>query len=102
MRRMIRIFSLLLFFCLPFAATGLAFAQSTASAAGLGPRLDQAAADPALRPLKTVVVARDGRVLTEGGFRGHSPSESTLVRPIKQFFARVCQVYVETYPACLR
>ncbi|MBB4191467.1 hypothetical protein GGE45_000996 [Rhizobium aethiopicum] len=48
MRRMIRIFSLLLFFCLPFGATGLASAQSTASAAGLGPRLDEAASDPAL------------------------------------------------------
>ncbi|ARO31801.1 beta-lactamase/transpeptidase-like protein [Rhizobium sp. NXC14] len=68
------------FLLLPFGATGLASVQTTASDAGLGPRLDQAASDPALRPLKTVVVARDGRVLIERGFRGHSPSESTNIK----------------------
>ncbi|PDT16880.1 6-aminohexanoate hydrolase [Rhizobium sp. J15] len=77
---MIRIFRLLLFFSLSLAATGPASAQSTASAAGLGLRLDRAASDPAMRPLKTVIVARDGRVLTERGFRGHSPAESTNIK----------------------
>ncbi|MGO8504566.1 serine hydrolase domain-containing protein [Rhizobium leguminosarum] len=78
---MIRLLSLLLFFCLPLAATGPAAAQSTASGVGgLGPRLDRAASDPAMRPLKTVIVARDGRVLSERGFRGHSPSESTNIK----------------------
>ncbi|SCB59555.1 CubicO group peptidase, beta-lactamase class C family [Rhizobium aethiopicum] len=77
---MIRIFLLLLFFCLSLVATGPASPQSTASAAGLGPRLDRAASDPALRPLKTVIVARDGRVLSERGFRGHSPAESTNIK----------------------
>ncbi|TAX37416.1 serine hydrolase domain-containing protein [Rhizobium leguminosarum] len=78
---MIRILPLLLLLCLPLAATGPATAQSTASAVGgLGPRLDRAASDPAMRPLKTVIVARDGRVLSERGFRGHSPSESTNIK----------------------
>ncbi|NZD53794.1 serine hydrolase domain-containing protein [Rhizobium leguminosarum] len=78
---MIRILPLLLLLCLPLAATGPAAAQSTASAVGgLGPRLDRAASDPAMRPLKTVIVARDGRVLSERGFRGHSPSESTNIK----------------------
>ncbi|WP_028742329.1 serine hydrolase domain-containing protein [Rhizobium leguminosarum] len=78
---MIRLLSLLLFFCLPLAATGPAAAQSTASAVGgLGPRLDRAASDPAMRPLKTVIVAHDGRVLSERGFHGHSPSESTNIK----------------------
>ncbi|MGR9318443.1 serine hydrolase domain-containing protein [Rhizobium leguminosarum] len=78
---MIRLLSLLLLFCLPLAATGPAAAQSTASGvSGLGPRLDHAASDPAMRPLKTVIVARDGRVLGERGFHGHSPSESTNIK----------------------
>lgn len=81
LRRMIRLLSLLLLFCLPLAATGPAAAQSTASGvSGLGPRLDHAASDPAMRPLKTVIVARDGRVLGERGFHGHSPSESTNIK----------------------
>jgi CubicO group peptidase (beta-lactamase class C family) len=81
LRRMIRLLSLLLLFCLPLAATGPAAAQSTASGVGgLGQRLDRAASDPAMRPLKTVIVARDGRVLSERGFRGHSPSESTNIK----------------------
>ncbi|MBB4332183.1 CubicO group peptidase (beta-lactamase class C family) [Rhizobium leguminosarum] len=81
MRRMIRLLSLLLLFCLPLAATGPAAAQSTASGvSGLGPRLDHAASEPAMRPLKTVIVARDGRVLGERGFHGHSPSESTNIK----------------------
>jgi len=78
---MIRLLSLLLLFCLPLAATRPAAAQSTASrVSGLGPRLDHAASDPAMRPLKTVIVARDGRVLGERGFHGHSPSESTNIK----------------------
>jgi CubicO group peptidase (beta-lactamase class C family) len=78
---MIRLLSLLLLFCLPLAATGPAAAQSTASGvSGLGPRLDHAASEPAMRPLKTVIVARDGRVLGERGFHGHSPSESTNIK----------------------
>ncbi|MHC2482829.1 CubicO group peptidase (beta-lactamase class C family) [Rhizobium leguminosarum] len=81
MRRMIRLLSLLLLFCLPLAAMGPAAAQSTASGvSGLGPRLDHAASEPAMRPLKTVIVARDGRVLGERGFHGHSPSESTNIK----------------------
>ncbi len=31
-------------------------------------------------PLKTVIVARDGRVLSERAFHGHSPSESTNIK----------------------
>ena len=78
---MIRLLSLLLLFCLPLAAMGPAAAQSTASGvSGLGPRLDHAASEPAMRPLKTVIVARDGRVLGERGFHGHSPSESTNIK----------------------
>jgi len=77
---MIRVLSFLLFFCLPLAATGAA-AQSTAPAVpGLGPRLDLVASDPAMRPLKTVIVARDRRVLAERGFRGHTPSESANIK----------------------
>lgn len=78
---MIRLLSLLLLFCMPLAAAESAVAQSTASTAGgLGPRLDRVATDPAMRPLKTVIVARDGRVLTERGFHGHSPAESTNIK----------------------
>ncbi|MBB3300481.1 CubicO group peptidase (beta-lactamase class C family) [Rhizobium sp. BK226] len=81
MRQMIRLLSLLLLFCMPLAAAESAVAQSTASTAGgLGPRLDRVATDPAMRPLKTVIVARDGRVLTERGFHGHSPAESTNIK----------------------
>ncbi|MGO8220054.1 6-aminohexanoate hydrolase, partial [Rhizobium ruizarguesonis] len=68
LRRMIRRLSLLLLLCLPLAATEPVAAQSTASAvAGLGPRLDHAASDPAIGSLKTGIVARDGRVLSERG-----------------------------------
>ncbi|WP_183841718.1 serine hydrolase domain-containing protein [Rhizobium etli] len=76
---MVRALSLLFFFFLSLAAA--AAAQSTARAVtGLGPRLDRAASDPAMRPLKTVIVARGGRVLAERGFRGHSPAESTNIK----------------------
>ncbi|MBB5667180.1 hypothetical protein GGE68_005423 [Rhizobium leguminosarum] len=76
MRRMIRVLSLLVLFSLPLAATMPAAAQSVARTfTGLNPLLDQAAGDPAMRPLKTVIVARGGRVLAERGFHGHSPSE---------------------------
>ncbi|MBX5105784.1 serine hydrolase [Rhizobium lentis] len=78
---MIRVLSLLLFFSLLLAASAPAVAQSTARAVtGLGPRLDLAASDPAMRALKTVIVARGGRVLSERGFHGHSPSESTNIK----------------------
>jgi CubicO group peptidase (beta-lactamase class C family) len=33
-----------------------------------------------MKPLKTVVVARDGRVVAEHGYRGHTPSESTNIK----------------------
>lgn len=79
--RMVRALSLLFFFFLSLAAAAPAAAQSTARAVtGLGPRLDRAASDPAMRPLKTVIVARGGRVLAERGFRGHSPAESANIK----------------------
>jgi CubicO group peptidase (beta-lactamase class C family) len=78
---MVRALSLLFFFFLSLAAAAPAAAQSTARAVtGLGPRLDRAASDPAMRPLKTVIVARGGRVLAERGFRGHSPAESANIK----------------------
>lgn len=33
-----------------------------------------------LKPLKTVVVARDGETIAEKGYRGHTPSESTNIK----------------------
>ncbi|MQW90278.1 serine hydrolase domain-containing protein [Sinorhizobium saheli] len=33
-----------------------------------------------LKPLKTVVVARDGETIAEQGYRGHTPSESTNIK----------------------
>ncbi|MBB2675892.1 UNVERIFIED_ORG: CubicO group peptidase (beta-lactamase class C family) [Rhizobium etli] len=81
MRRMLRVLSFLLLFSLPLATTAPATAQSVARAStGLDPRLDQAADDPAMRPLKVVIVARGGRVLAERGFHGHSPAESTNIK----------------------
>ncbi|MEF3132795.1 serine hydrolase [Rhizobium sp. 268] len=78
---MIRVLSLLVLFSLPLAATMPAAAQSTARTfTGLNPLLDRAAGDPAMRPLKTVIVARGGRLLAERGFHGHSPSESTNIK----------------------
>ncbi|NYJ12726.1 CubicO group peptidase (beta-lactamase class C family) [Rhizobium leguminosarum] len=81
MRCMIRVLALLVLFSLPLAATMPAAAQSTARTfTGLDPLLDQAADDPALWPLKVVIVARGGRVLAERGFHGHSPSGSTNIK----------------------
>ncbi|WP_064683183.1 serine hydrolase domain-containing protein [Rhizobium bangladeshense] len=78
---MVRALLLLFFFFLSLAAAAPAAAQSTARAVtGLGPRLDRAASDPAMRPLKTVIVSRGGRVLAERGFRGHSPAESANIK----------------------
>ncbi|MEY9103359.1 serine hydrolase domain-containing protein [Sinorhizobium fredii] len=33
-----------------------------------------------LKPLKTVIVARDGETIAEEGYRGHSPGESTNIK----------------------
>ncbi|WP_179363866.1 MULTISPECIES: serine hydrolase domain-containing protein [Rhizobium] len=78
---MLRVLSFLLLFSLPLATTAPATAQSVARAStGLDPRLDQAADDLAMRPLKVVIVARGGRVLAERGFHGHSPAESTNIK----------------------
>lgn len=42
--------------------------------------LDSLGGREELKPLKSVVVARDGRVVAEHGYRGHTPSESTNIK----------------------
>jgi CubicO group peptidase (beta-lactamase class C family) len=42
--------------------------------------LDGLASRDELRPLKTVIVARNGEVVAEHGYRGHTPSESTNIK----------------------
>lgn len=42
--------------------------------------LDSLESRDELKPLKTVVVARDGRVVAEHGYGGHTPSESTNIK----------------------
>jgi len=42
--------------------------------------LDSLGSRDEMKPLKTVVVARDGRVVAEHGYRGHTPSESTNIK----------------------
>ncbi len=67
------VLGLLLLF-LPVAA--LAHQQAVSVSAFL----DSLARRDELRPLKTIVVARDGQVVAEQGYRGHSPSESTNIK----------------------
>jgi CubicO group peptidase (beta-lactamase class C family) len=67
-RRSALSFALLL--ALPRTALG-------ASAASLAPVLDRAAG---LRPLKTVVVAHRGEIITERGYRGHKATAATNIK----------------------
>ncbi|APG88220.1 6-aminohexanoate-dimer hydrolase (plasmid) [Sinorhizobium americanum CCGM7] len=55
---------------------------STAAAESPGaPELLKGLADREdLKPLKTVLVARDGETIAEQGYRGHSPGESTNIK----------------------
>lgn len=46
----------------------------------LGELLDNLRTRQALTPLKTVIVAKDGRVVAERGYRGHTASESTNIK----------------------
>ncbi|NLS05406.1 serine hydrolase [Rhizobium sp. P32RR-XVIII] len=46
----------------------------------LGELLDNLQTRQALTPLKTVIVAKDGRVVAERGYRGHTASESTNIK----------------------
>ncbi|MEK1902918.1 MAG: serine hydrolase [Rhizobium sp.] len=55
-----------------------ALAQQQGSS--LSTLLDSLGEREELKPLKSVVVARDGRVVAEHGYRGHSPSESTNIK----------------------
>lgn len=52
-------------------------ARPASGAAALGPVLDEA---QALAPLRTVLVAHDGRVLADRGYRGHATSRPTNIK----------------------
>jgi CubicO group peptidase (beta-lactamase class C family) len=68
---------------LSLAVPGAATAQGTPSVArpaGLAQILDRPAGDAGMRALKTVIVARDGKVVAERGYRGHTPAESTNIK----------------------
>ncbi|WP_309085393.1 serine hydrolase [Chelativorans sp.] len=52
-------------------------AEAPQSAISLDAVVDQA---ERLEPLETLIVARDGKVLVEGGFRGHSTDEPTNIK----------------------
>ncbi|WP_454853903.1 serine hydrolase domain-containing protein [Rhizobium binxianense] len=80
MIRLAVLVSLLAFSLVP---PGVAAGQSTASVAGAGSLaqlLDRPAGDAGMRPLKTVIVARDGSVVAERGYRGHTPAESANIK----------------------
>ncbi|WP_112945757.1 MULTISPECIES: serine hydrolase domain-containing protein [unclassified Rhizobium] len=55
----------------------IAFAQQANPVATL---LDGGASREELRPLKAVVVARDGEIIAEHGYRGHSTGESVNIK----------------------
>jgi CubicO group peptidase (beta-lactamase class C family) len=57
-----------------------ALAQQTPQPAGLAPLLDNLANRDDLKPLKTVLAARDGKIIAEHGYRGHTASESTNIK----------------------
>ncbi|QWW67279.1 serine hydrolase [Rhizobium sp. WYJ-E13] len=69
-----RLAFLLLLLLVPIAAA----AQQAAGSVPV--LLDSLGSRDELKPLKTVVVARDGRVVAEHGYRGHKPSESTNIK----------------------
>ena len=70
---MLRIIAVaLIIIVMPFAA----FAQEE-RLAGL---LDSLRTRQELLPLKTVVIARDGKVVAEQGYRGHTASESANIK----------------------
>jgi CubicO group peptidase (beta-lactamase class C family) len=64
--------------CLLLLAPIAALAQQQGSS--VSTLLDSLGGRDELKPLKSVVVARDGRVVAEHGYRGHSPSESTNIK----------------------
>ena len=64
----------LLLLLVPIAA---AAQQEAGSVSAL---LDSLGSRDELKPLKTVIVARDGRLVAEHGYRGHTPSESTNIK----------------------
>ncbi|QRM56723.1 serine hydrolase [Sinorhizobium sp. BG8] len=78
---------LILFLCLALplapgslqaqALEGSAEPASATRSGGLSRVLDEASAFPALR---TVIVARNGEIIAERGYRGHSTSESTNIK----------------------
>ncbi|ASY59630.1 serine hydrolase [Sinorhizobium sp. CCBAU 05631] len=71
---MIRSLAVVLLLLLPLASS--AAAESPAV-----PDLVKGLADrEELKPLKTVIVARDGETIAEQGYRGHSPGESTNIK----------------------
>jgi CubicO group peptidase (beta-lactamase class C family) len=73
-RSMIKRLVLSLLLLVPFDA--VAQQQNDAVAA----LLDNLANRDELKPLKTVIVARDGRIVAEHGYRGHTPLESTNIK----------------------
>lgn len=52
-------------------------AAAETDAAALSRALDEAAS---LEPLRTVIVARDGEIIADRGYRGHTTSESTNIK----------------------
>ncbi len=64
--------------CLLLLAPVSAVAQQQGST--VSTLLDSVGSRDEMKPLKTVVVARDGRVVAERGYRGHTPLESTNIK----------------------
>lgn len=60
-----------------FAVLPLAVAQERPNVSLL---LESLAGRDALKSLKTIIVAQDGRTVAEEGYRGHTPSESTNIK----------------------
>lgn len=69
----ITVFSLLVF---SFPALG----QEPARPVDLAPLLENLGRRDDLKPLKTVLAARDGKIIAEHGYRGHTASESTNIK----------------------
>ncbi|TCL69616.1 CubicO group peptidase (beta-lactamase class C family) [Rhizobium sp. BK251] len=57
-----------------------AAAMAQEQGARLAPLLQELSSRDDLKPLKTVIVAEDGRVIAEQGYRGHAVTESTNIK----------------------
>ncbi|WP_420832203.1 serine hydrolase domain-containing protein [Rhizobium cauense] len=68
----------LAFFILLLLFPLAAFSQQEDSE--MTPLLQGLSSREVLQPLKTVIVARDGRIIAERGYRGHTPTESVNIK----------------------